>query len=725
MTTNRPAAGEPLRALAERADLPPRVRSLLDGLLERTSAYFEEALRRTFDESERALFALAERAGGEQRQQRCLDDLREIRNRRADVAPRFVEHAESRLAGLRAAPGDAAPAPAAAPLALVDAAALEEDLALQQMASKSEIRNSQALYALSYRLGVVAGTPAWPIATLPLGPAQVAAALRYALQELALHAEHRLLVYRQFDRSAMQPVGAFYDGLNAWLAAGRVLPHFRLPPLRRRADAGLGTERPASAAEAAGPAAEGADGELFSTLRGLLAARRRLEPPAAPAAPLHHARPDDLQEVLGALQRDAFARAATAAWDPEHFRNTLQVRLRRLGSQGRPLRLSDEDADTVELVGLLFDYIVRNAHGGAKAGALLARLHVPVLRVALGDKSFFTRRDHPARELLNTIAETSAHWAGGAEGDADLVDRMRLAVDHVGAEFSGDLAVFEKLLGDLGGHMQLLARRADVAERRHVDAARGRDRLDVARRAARAAVARLLDRHAPPPAVRALLEQAWCDALALSALRSGEGGEEFRRRLAAAETLARGTVPEPVQAADALRAELDAGLRQVGLHDEDVAAVLDGVLAQPAATADAGDRLRRVGEVLEAATRFGAQADRGAPPAAHEALPLSEAESARLDELRRTPFGTWFEFVVNQQGECLRRKLAWFSTVTGRCLFVDQRGARSEDRTLEQLARALVRGQARIVERESSSLIDRAWKAIADMLRLPAPETAR
>jgi hypothetical protein len=98
-------------------------------------------------------------------------------------------------------------------------------------------------------------------------------------------------------------------------------------------------------------------------------------------------------------------------------------------------------------------------------------------------------------------------------------------------------------------------------------------------------------------------------------------------------------------------------------------------------------------------------------------MKLSEEEIQMLEHLKTIPFGTWFEFATNQQGDRVRRKLSWFSTVTGRCLFVNQRGARAQDRTLEQLARDIVRGQANIAELEQESLVDRAWNAIVKSLK--------
>ena len=60
---------------------------------------------------------------------------------------------------------------------------------------------------------------------------------------------------------------------------------------------------------------------------------------------------------------------------------------------------------------------------------------------------------------------------------------------------------------------------------------------------------------------------------------------------------------------------------------------------------------------------------------------------------------------------------AWFSTLTGRCLFVNQRGARTDEKTLDQLARDMARDQVRVWSENKDSLIDRAWKAIMGTLK--------
>ena len=769
-SVNRASGPQRLSTLGQRSDLPPRVRTLLDGLFRHAAAYFQPLLTRALTEIETSLFQMAERAGNSAEQQRRFEALRAIKDARANVLPRFERRIEADLADVRReGGGDAPPAPARSArktLELVDSAVLEEDLALKEIAGKADVRNSQALSAFAHRFAVIAGGAAAQAEVVPLGPSRLAEAFRHALADSALDLEHRVFAYRQLDRTVMMSLAPFYERLNAWLSAQKVLPNLQHPGFRRAEhpaddrdveppgeqrpteeqapaeDAVAGTPPAASmplppmtppspASPPGQPRPAGAETPLtraerefygpalFNTLRGLLGAKRRAEgmPQAEPA---HPASSDDLQSVLGALQRAPMSPSQQARYDSEHFKNTLLVKLRRASPEGRPLDLGDEDGDTVDLVGMLFDYVTRNVREGSGARSLLTRLHVPVLRVALGDKSFFTRRDHPARELLNAVAETGARWFDESDTDPDLAAKMQMVVDHVTTDFDGDMAVFETMLGDLTRHMQTLARRAEATERRHIDAARGRDRLEVAREGARGAIQRLLQSAQPPERVRSLLEQAWTDALALSALREGAEGSEFKRRIEVAENIAkRGAKPFDASPADsALRQDLESGLHQVGLHDDDVRGLVDNLFSQ-APGGPAAERLKRIDEALREKPRFGGETQHAAAPARapEPKEPLSPVEEECLAQLKRTPFGTWFEFVRNQQGETVRRKLAWFSPVTGHCLFVNQRGARTDDFTLELLAREMARGQARVAQLESTSIIDRAWKAIIDLLK--------
>ena len=81
------------------------------------------------------------------------------------------------------------------------------------------------------------------------------------------------------------------------------------------------------------------------------------------------------------------------------------------------------------------------------------------------------------------------------------------------------------------------------------------------------------------------------------------------------------------------------------------------------------------------------------------------------------PVGTWFEFVINPQGDRVKRRLSWLSTATGDALFVNQRGQKNAEYTLDSLARLMAKGQVAILEEEKSSAIDRAWENVLNALR--------
>ena len=757
----RPDGEVRLVALSARPTLPTRVRSLLEGVLALAGGLLERSLALTLNEHEQQLFKLAEKAHSSNEQHAVFASLREVKRGRADVAPRFMLFLESALAQL-----DGKPAASATPprryqeLALVETRDLEENIALQEISAKAEIRHSQALYALGHRFGVMAGAPALDAEHLPLGPQQICAALRYATACLGIALEHRLLLYRQFDRVALAEAGVLFNAVNDYLVEKRILPHLQLgpgrsaatpPPQNQTAAPVPPAEARAASAASATPAAvprsapaqrtaqpqpeDARDSELFHTLRELLAGRRQHQAPAAPAAAnslsSYVATGEDLQAVLGSLQARPAAPmilgGRVVQRNIAHLRQDLLNQLRQFTPDGRPPRLTEVDADTLDLVGMLFDFIAKDVRPTGATQSLLTKLQVPVLRVALRDKSFFTRRGHPARQLLNAIAETGQYWIDETEGEADrvLVEKMQLVVDRVSNEFDGRDELFDELLTDLSRHMGTLARKAEVSERRHVDAAKGRERLDIARERATQAVAVRLQDKKVNRLVRSLLEQAWTDVLALTILRQGEESEVYRRRLGVVEQLVAGQET----ASPALRYDIEQGLGQIGFHAEEAQEMLQQILGGGPPRDDSSATRTELALKLKSKTRLGeepaaeatpvasAVSSPAATPAEAAPAPLNAEERQTLERLKTLPYGTWFEFVLNQQGDTVRRKLSWFSTLTGRCLFVNQRGARTEERTMQQLARDLVRKQVRIVSEERESLIDRAWHAIVGTLK--------
>ena len=175
-------------------------------------------------------------------------------------------------------------------------------------------------------------------------------------------------------------------------------------------------------------------------LQQLLAERRnllgKLRPAGATQAKAHAPLPTrDVLSVLGKLQGSSPAPRNVA-----EVRQALLLQGRQPG--GEPVALSREDSDTFELLGLLYTEIGRELREGAASSALMERLQVPLLRVALQDREFFVRQHHPARQLLNAVAESGARWLGEDDADPQLGAQLQQAVDHVVENYDGYAQVF-------------------------------------------------------------------------------------------------------------------------------------------------------------------------------------------------------------------------------------------------------------------------------------------
>lgn len=755
-------------ALADRDDVVARVRQLLEAITRLCIDSLKPLLTASLDDIENQLFSRAEQSRSNEEQQSYFESLREIKRGRADIIPRFLQAMEHAIARFdqprKLPPRPTRPRPGLSLMqefSLVDTSELEKSLALQEFTARAEIRHAAALYALGYRFGVMAGMPEFDVEGLPIGPARIADALRHACAGLEINPDHRILLYHTFDRLGSNVVGSLYADINRYLADEHILSNLHnLAPrakdiVARRARSSPSRGEPARPAENQPPvtlglppdpvqatsadthatgmpdanATDPGDRQLFDSLRRLLEEQRHT--PAEQAAPGRTYVPssEDIQSMLRILQSRP---AAPIMLDGKlvqrsvaHLKQDLLAQLRQVVPDGSAPRLADEDSDTIDLVGMLFDYLLKQIRPDGSTRALMTKLQVPLLRVALRDKSFFAQRNHPARQLLNTVAETGVQWLDDNDGptDGNLVDKLQLLMDRLSQEFDGDLELIENVLTTLSQHLRTLARKAEVTERRHVDAVRGREKLTLARERASEAVRTRIAGSRPNKLVRTILEQAWTDVLALTLLRQGERSDAYRKRLAVADQLLalRADQRGNPRAVNALRQEIETALDQVGYHRDDIQAVTSRLFdTEPAGTGTDPGSNTEIAIKLKSKPRLGGTGAAGATtpaPLRKPEIKPGSAEAEVLEQIKALPFGTWFAFNVNQQGDHVRRKLAWFSTVTGRCLFVNQRGVRCDERTLQQLACDMVKGQASVVAPDDEAVVDRAWKAVMNSLK--------
>ncbi|MET0290675.1 MAG: DUF1631 domain-containing protein [Pseudoxanthomonas sp.] len=772
-----PASKDTLAAAA----LPPRVHRILDALLSDVTTTLSERVDALLTDMEQQLFRLAERSRSNDQQSEHLANLHGLRQHRADFLPLFIAQLEGDIARIRTrqrrnAEEDASQIEFNA-LTLVADEAVDKDIVLRDIVRRHEQRSQPALYMLGQRFGVLAARPALEVDEVPLGPHSLCEALRLAVTAVHVDLPTQLLLFRTFEQKVLANYDAWLAGVNGLLGQQGVLPglvfapvHARnrppAPPARPRADAAAAAAvapraQPSSSPPPTGMPSWHAPEETpsFASLQRLLSGRREAMNASAPApsagvTPLHPSatpggapRPEAAvsaagpashaghpgQAPVGAAATPGLRRPVPMATPDvisglsnlqaapvslrhgQRKRSMMDLRdevLTQIRLQHGPeAALAPAEADTFELLDLFYNQIEREVKTDAPAVELLVRLQVPVARAAIQDREFFTQSQHPARELLNSVAESGARWMGEDEIDPQLLQKLQQAVAHVLAEYNGDSAVFTKANDEVQEHFKVLARRAEVAERRHVEAARGRDRMEVAKQQAADTIAQAFVAEPPQKFVQALLNQAWADVLTLTLLRQGEDSDAWRDAYALTARIAQTLGQADATPDRELGHQIEASLTRVGYHDDEAAAIARRL------SCNGEDE---VTSRTELTARLKARANLGSDAPLQrkkERTPRSESEEACYALLRTTAFGTWFEFIQNQQGDVQRKRLSWFSPITDNALFVNQRGQKVGEYVMDEIARLMAIHQVRLLSEQRDTLIDRAWRATVGALR--------
>jgi hypothetical protein len=179
-------------------------------------------------------------------------------------------------------------------------------------------------------------------------------------------------------------------------------------------------------------------------------------------------------DSAGQQRRSSNARAQNQspqrAWFDAQLRQLQQARPVDDGAEApSPLTLSEqigEKADpqgrvTIDLVGLVFDYIQREALVPQPMHIVLGRLHVPFLRAAMLDPEMLQERGHPARNLLDRLGTLGAAMLPGASAMQPLRDEASRLVEQVRQSFDTDTTVFALAERELDKIVSAMLQRAD------------------------------------------------------------------------------------------------------------------------------------------------------------------------------------------------------------------------------------------------------------------------
>ena len=742
-----------------------RYQPVIEQCRDTVMAFCDAKLAQLFESAGAALLDFANRAESDAVQSRFFEAMGQFNRRRGDIEQIFGQEINQGFdqLGSLSPPSQPVHNPGAMDgieLSLLEPEEVEESVAAENLILRANASYFPELYALSQRLGVIKGGAKLKDFEIPGGPHHLVSSYRRAIEGLDVDVRVKIILYALFDKFVLKDTRDIYDTYNNLLIGAGILPELK-PVHIHRDPAEAGAEPPREAGEqqdqdtpvqSAEPQSLGA--ELFNSILDMMSTRwsgRAAAGGRAGAAPSREESELQTRELLSAIsnvqsQRTAQTVSAAIAEAPrlpslevdvafvERVKESLALEREQILSSIDQDKLAPMDSDLIDLIGMLFEYMLNDPILPNVAKALLSHLHTPYLKVALIDRRLLVDAGHPARRLLDQMVEAGSQWVDEANPTRGIFPAMEQIVDRVLQEFNDDVGLFGELLDFLDEKIVEQQRRSDTTEQRTQEAARGREKLALAKQRAAREIRHLTGGRPVPKPVAAFLSKTWLDHLVFIVLRDEEQdqGHAWRRAVKVAEQLVALFDPQSdpdrrrahAAALPRLRDEIAATAQRLGSFNSSAVAALLALLDSPESWQSRD--LERA-EVPVSQTH-GFPSGSSAPNlTSTRALDedLSEPEREMVERLGKMRFGTWFEFTGTADSPPRRIKLSWVSPLTSTCMFVNRAGMQAETKSLRDLAQEILAGGARVIPRPKHPFIDRALVSIHKILERGGGESDR
>jgi hypothetical protein len=716
---------------------PPR---LLAHIQKNTLTHCEQLLAHLFSATDDLFYDLSRRASSNNEQNLYFEAMREIRVRREGIANRFLRTTSQYFSDLIDANNQGGFETDAreqdTKLAIVDGDDLEVDLARSNMVSRTRDMYREELYELGMRLDHLLLQVEIKEDNNPLDPGPLTKAFIEACQTtLEINIKAKLILYKLFEKHVLKQLGHVYADANQILMDAGILPkvpknldnkvvHGGAAPV-----SGSPSATPTDASSAFAPMPEFRMG--YDALSMLMAAARNFAFVGSPAgttgATAGGATPQfncyiyttnpgpvmpapELTSLLTQSQPTYDQLLATG--EPRNIVADVVTQALKQNNPAQPQALDQNEENVINLVAMFFDQILADDALPIEIQSLICRLQIPILKVALRDRSFFSNPEHPARLLINNITRIGIAFDTTKPLDRDPIYRKMVEIVQIlNRQYKTDDRIFSELHAELDGVVEKESRKSSVVEQRTTQTEAGKSRIKQARIAAQTSLYQKLKAVDLPEFVRGFLTTHWLQVMVITHLKQGAESSEWvsneqtvsdliwisqehedARSLQRRERL----LPELL---DRIERGLEVAIENRDARKAKVAALEDALRVAPTAP-QIQETVAPLNSEQKEALGKGENA-----PKTWEEMTAVERQQARYEELstdfyemaKNMPEGTWLEYFDEDSGKKVRCKLA-SKIDADTYIFVNRLGFKALEKTRKQFAYDMQFNRARLVD---------------------------
>lgn len=703
-----------------------------------------------FNSLDDMLFNMAEKAENNEQQNSYFDAMRIIRKKKESLLKEFTTNVTHVFSLFAKRNYDYFPdqinkkSQNHNSLSLIEEEDLDLKLAGSQLVSKADTFHHQQIHALKIRFSVLAGGQKLESEQVPVSPFVIVNSFSQSIEKLQAPGNVKLIVIKLLERNLVGSLSEVYHEINNYLAEQGICPEIKfsssysnpnkaIPKKPGHIDNSTAEHNNAIqqnyASQEQHNSVNLASHQDYAAIMSMLNQRHVATPSSQTLNPMDYSEiSQGIEQIKNQILHNINSENHTGM-SPIQLKDLLLQKLQELDFEDSEKAVKEADQDTIDLVAMLFQFLVEDRNLPDKMQALLARLQLPFLHIALKDRKLFTNKEHPARQLLDDMAQSSIGWT-------EKLDRKNEYITHIENIVNTILKNEDQPLNYTELHRNFLEfnekynKKAHIIEKRTSEKISGQERVEVAKENTAKLLKSKLKGKSLPNLVRDLLLTPWANVLILAHLREADEPKQLKQFKIFIDYLINASIKNDKlkvneELIERIIGVMNKGLKLVaydeigiqhksnqirqclltihGLSDEAKPAEVE--IVKPENILEVSNKDDEESEIMEYLKHTETEKN-------SQMVSAPDIEDEHMDAVKKLIKGDWVEFLYDEKG--LKAKLSWISPISSRLLFVNSRGIKVTDKKPKELAHELREARARILQQ--IPLFDRALSAIAKQM---------
>ncbi|MTI15221.1 DUF1631 family protein [Sansalvadorimonas verongulae] len=361
----------------------------------------------------------------------------------------------------------------ATPLLHTDAC--EDTLQITNLSNTVQTQSYEALFGIEKRLAVINKGRPVKEEDNPLHPKRFAEGFAVSISPCGIHNQIKPDIYNLFEQQVMAQLADIYKAANEQFIQAGILPNLRPSTEIQEQSAPESATPDAKPPQSATTTPKTKSEPLCATLLNHFCKHA----PTSKGPVYGHT---VLFTALSELQKQALDGSFQPFKDTEGAKEFKQAIIEELERESdTPRTLTAEDDGILTFVGHIFDYIAHDPRTPDEYHGIFSKMSLPWARMTLDEQNPLEYVKHPARLLINEMAEAAEQFQDSKMFSRDLFHQCETIIEALIQEPRLRKYRLRELLDSLEKHIAILQQKANTIEQRNIAAGRGQEALLSAR----------------------------------------------------------------------------------------------------------------------------------------------------------------------------------------------------------------------------------------------------